>query len=79
MTAITQPLTSPLSFEDAMKELEVLVRALEDGRMPLDDAVKSYERGTFLKTHCQKILEDARLSVETVSENTDGKTVIAPL
>src|SRR5690606_22107211 len=45
-----------LSFEDALKELEEIVRALESGKGKLDEAIKSYERGVALKRHCERKL-----------------------
>ena len=47
-----------LSFEDALIELEKLVKQLEDGKAKLDDAVKAYERGAWLKSHCETKLRD---------------------
>ena len=38
-----------LTFEQAMEELEKLVKQMEEGRMPLDEAVKCFERGNVLK------------------------------
>ena len=42
-----------LSFEDALDELQALVRTLEKGESKLDQAVQSYERGVALKRHCE--------------------------
>lgn len=50
---------SKQSFEEALKELEAIVSALEDGELPLEEAVKKYETGRQLAEHCQKLLEDA--------------------
>ncbi len=36
-----------LSFEEAMAELEAIVRQLEDGTGKLDEAINAYERGAF--------------------------------
>ena len=48
-----------MSFEEALKELETIVEKLERGDVSLDDAVMAYERGTELKQHCQKRLDEA--------------------
>lgn len=69
----SNPGPTPASFEDAMKELESLIRTLEEGRLPLQDAVAAYERGVFLKNHCQKVLDEARLIVDTLSVGKDGE------
>ena len=55
-----------ISFEDALRELETIVAALEAGNVSLDDAVTAFERGTALKTHCQARLEEARMKVEKI-------------
>jgi exodeoxyribonuclease VII small subunit len=56
-----------LSFEAALRELEILVRRLEEGQVNLEDAVSSYERGMTLKAICEDRLRTARLRVEEVS------------
>ncbi len=56
-----------MGFEEAMKELERIVRELESGQVKLDDAVKAYERGTALKTHCESKLAEARTKVEKIT------------
>ena len=55
-----------ISFEDALRELETIVAALEAGNVSLDDAITAFERGTALKTHCQARLEEARMKVEKI-------------
>ena len=62
-----------LSFEDALKELETVVQGLEDGRIPLEDAIASYERGAALKKRCDTLLQKARLKVKEVYEQRDQK------
>lgn len=47
------------SFEDALKSLESIVSALENGDLPLEEAVKKYEEGMALSQHCHKLLEQA--------------------
>lgn len=49
---------SALSFEDALAELERIVRALESGQQKLEEAIVAYERGVTLRQHCEaKLLE----------------------
>ena len=43
-----------MTFEEAMKELERLVDALDKGDVSLDEAIAAYDRGSQLKDHCQK-------------------------
>jgi exodeoxyribonuclease VII small subunit len=65
-----------LSFEDALNELEKIVRQIEDGRGKLDEAISAYERGVALKRHCENKLKEAQVKIEqiTVGENTIGTT-----
>lgn len=60
-----------MTFEKAMNELELLVRRLEEGRLSLEDAINSYERGTALRTHCEAKLRAAKLKVEQVLGNQE--------
>lgn len=55
-----------MSFEQAMAELESLVRRLEEGRLNLEEAIASYERGTALRSHCEAKLRGAKLKIEQV-------------
>ena len=61
-----------ISFEEALRELEVIVSSLERGDVSLNDAIAAFERGTQLKAHCQKRLEEARMKVEQISLPADG-------
>lgn len=62
-----------LSFEAALEELEDIVRSLEEGRGELDGAIKAYERGAWLKMHCEQRLQEARMRVEKIVVGSDGK------
>ena len=61
-----------MSFEDALAELEGIVRNLETGQTKLDDSIIAYERGVALKKHCEKRLNDARLKIEKISMDENG-------
>lgn len=61
---------SAMSFEDALAELEAIVRRLEEGSARLDEAISAYERGIILKRHCEAKLKEAQSRVE--------KIVVAP-
>ncbi len=63
---------SGLSFEDALAELEKIVRQLEEGGGKLDNAIGAYERGALLKKHCEEKLREARVKVEKISLGPDG-------
>lgn len=61
-----------LSFEDALAELERIVRGLETGQQKLEDAIASYERGTLLKRHCEAKLAEAEARVQAIVTQADG-------
>lgn len=63
-----------MGFEDALKELEQIVRSLESGDAKLDDAIASYERGAALKKHCEAKLTEAKTRVERISFSSDSDT-----
>lgn len=67
-----------LTFEQAMQELEILVRRLEEGRLPLEEAIQAYERGTALKTHCQSKLAAAKLKVDQIVVQPNGEIATKP-
>ncbi|MDE2049994.1 MAG: exodeoxyribonuclease VII small subunit [Gammaproteobacteria bacterium] len=51
-------------FEQALAELEALVARLERGDLPLDEALKTFERGVELTRNCQDSLKAAQQRVE---------------
>lgn len=67
-----------MSFEDAMRELETIVRKLEEGKTSLEEAITSYEKGAALRAHCEKKLKDARLRVEQIVIGPDGTLTTKP-
>jgi exodeoxyribonuclease VII small subunit len=67
-----------MSFEDALAELEQIVRRLEGGQVKLDDAIQCYERGTQLKRHCEHKLNEAQQRVERIVIGPDGGLAAAP-
>jgi exodeoxyribonuclease VII small subunit len=72
------PDIAALSFEDALAELDRIVRQLEEGRGKLDDAIAAYERGAQLKRHCAAKLEEARAKVDRIILGPDGAVSVAP-
>ena len=61
-----------MSFEDALKELEGIVKQLEQGQVRLDEAITAYERGALLKKHCEQKLAEAKMKVEKIVFSADG-------
>lgn len=67
-----QEKSETVSFEQALKELEAIVRKLESGAGDLESSINDYMRGTELKAFCEKKLEGARLKVESVLKTESG-------
>ncbi|HEX7712214.1 MAG TPA: exodeoxyribonuclease VII small subunit [Sphingomonadaceae bacterium] len=62
-----------MSFEQALKALEEVVRRLEGGEVPLDESIDLYERGEALRKHCQARLDAAQARIEKIVAGPDGK------
>ncbi len=62
-----------MSFEDALRALEDVVRRLEGGEVPLDESISLYERGEELRKHCQTRLDAAQARIEKIVAGDDGK------
>ena len=71
--------TENLNFEDALTQLENIVRELEAGKIKLDDAVTAYEKAISLKNFCQKKLDDAKLKIEKIEINIDGTPTLTAM
>jgi exodeoxyribonuclease VII small subunit len=67
-----------MSFEDALAELEQIVRRLEGGQVKLDEAILSYERGAQLKQHCERKLNEAQQRVDRIVIGSDGGVTAEP-
>jgi exodeoxyribonuclease VII small subunit len=67
-----------MSFEDALAELEQIVRRLEGGQVKLDEAIRSYERGAQLKRHCENKLNEAQQRVDRIVLDPDGAVTAEP-
>jgi exodeoxyribonuclease VII small subunit len=67
---------SGLSFEDALAELERIVRGLDGGQQKLEDAIACYERGAALRRHCEQKLAEAEARVQAIVERADGSLAL---
>lgn len=67
-----------LSFEEALAELESLVRRLEDGKAGLEESIAAYERGALLRNHCEKKLRDANERIEQITDSDENPS-LSPL
>ncbi|TZG25063.1 exodeoxyribonuclease VII small subunit [Sphingomonas montanisoli] len=64
-----------LSFEDALKRLEAIVRRLETGEVPLNESIDLYAEGDALRRQCEERLRAAQARIEKISLGGDGKPV----
>ena len=78
MSEATPADIAAMSFEDALAELEGIVRRLESGQVKLDDAIQSYERGARLKQHCENKLNEAQQRVDRIVIGSDGAVTVEP-
>ena len=63
------------TFEEKMQRLEQLVKAMERGDVPLEEALKLFQEGTELVRDCSKLLDDAQLQVKMIATAPDGSPV----
>ncbi|GBQ94237.1 exodeoxyribonuclease VII small subunit [Acetobacter nitrogenifigens DSM 23921 = NBRC 105050] len=61
-----------MSFEEALAELERIVKGLEGGQLKLEDAITAYERGAALREHCESKLRAAEARVQAIVQRADG-------
>ena len=62
-------------FEQSLVELEALVAKLEQGDVPLEDALKTFERGVALTRQCQTALRTAQQKVEVLLARNGEETL----
>ncbi len=76
---MTPPDDEPVRFEQALAELDRILRELEDGTTTLDDALARYERGVALLRLCYGKLKDAEQRVRLLNGTTpDGAPDLEP-
>jgi exodeoxyribonuclease VII small subunit len=68
----SDPAVAGLSFEDALAELERIVRGLEGGQQKLEESITAYERGAALRRHCETKLLEAEQRVQAIVAGSDG-------
>lgn len=78
MSQDTNPETTPVepekaSFEANLEQLEDIVARLEQGDLPLDEALQLYERGVSAYRNCHEKLKDAETRVVELVETLEGE------
>ena len=64
------------SFEASLRELETLVKNMEQGELSLEESLKHFERGIQLTRSCQQALKDAEQKVEILLKNNSQEEVV---
>lgn len=63
------------TFDEAMKDLEGIVQKLEQGDVPLEEALDQFQEGISLSRYCKRIIEDAEKTVtRMVNEDNSEET-----
>lgn len=65
----TTPPAGDLKFEAALAELEQIVQNMEGGRLPLEESLDAYRRGSELLKHCQQQLGDAERKIQVLEND----------
>ncbi|MBR6413769.1 MAG: exodeoxyribonuclease VII small subunit [Oscillospiraceae bacterium] len=72
------PKTKSQSFEASLERLEQIVHRLEDGAVPLEEAMKLFQEGTALAASCGKLLDQAELEVVKLTRDSNGRLEEVP-
>lgn len=67
-----------LSFEQSMERLDAIVKQLEKGEAPLNEALKLFEEGTALIAVCSKMLDEAEQKVVMLKKGENGEPSESP-
>lgn len=71
--------TPPKSFEEALDELETILKEIESGEVGLEETLSKYERGNALIRHCRGVLNTAEKQIEALSRGDDGSLQSQPM
>lgn len=69
----------PQRFEDALRELEVIARELDEGAVGLEESLRRFEQGVGLLRHCYSILDTAEKKIAVLTGfDSEGNPVLQP-
>jgi exodeoxyribonuclease VII small subunit len=69
----------PVRFEEAMLDLEEVVKKLETGEVPLEDAISLYKKGMELSSYCHEKLQNAEKQLISIIDQNDNKVEFNPV
>lgn len=70
--------TKSQSFEASMERLDQIVKQLENGSVPLSEALKLFQEGTGLVERCTNLLDQAELEIVKLTKGPDGSLEEVP-
>jgi exodeoxyribonuclease VII small subunit len=74
-TAIPEDIRA-MTFEQALAELDEIVRTLETGKVDLEKSIEIYARGSYLKRHCEEKLRTASERIEKIVDGPNGPKAV---
>ncbi len=66
------------SFEEAIADLETIIKRMSAGDQPLETSISDFERGVKIVRECQKMLQEAEQRVALLTKSADGKLAPQP-
>jgi len=66
------------SFESSLEQLELIVRELEQGELPLERSLELFEQGVKLSRECQERLNQAERRIEILMRDNQGRPATRP-
>ena len=66
------PEIANLSFEQALEQLESIAGQVGNERMPLEELIKAFEKGTLLAAHCRSRIDSLEKRIEVLAKAADG-------
>ena len=72
------PNDKPKSFESSLEQLELIVRELEQGELPLERSLELFEQGVKLSRECQERLSQAERRIEILMRDNQGRQAVRP-
>ena len=70
------PNDKPRSFESSLEQLELIVRELEHGELPLERSLELFEQGVKLSRECQERLNQAERRIEILMRDNQGRPTV---
>ncbi len=67
-----------LKFEEAMRRLDEIVRAMESGEIGVEESIAQYEEAMRLAAHCRQILDSAEQRIQKIQLDAAGRPQLTP-